>query len=135
GFLGCACEMAWKQGVDLYGAADSRLASGFEYTAKYHLGHDVPYEPYRSFEGKYFNPSISPKSRGRFAPIYERIVYHFHGRKGLDMPFCREAVAKGRSGSRSGGAHVPWGPLMFGELPNRADRIETETKENQCTLN
>ena len=112
-----AAEMAWKQGVDLYGASSNRLALGFEYTAKYNLGHDVRYEPYRSFEGKYFNPTISPKGRGSFAPIYERIVYHYHGRKGMEMPFSREAATKGRSGGRSGGAHVPWGALMFVDLP------------------
>ena len=113
GYLGCAAEMAWKQGVDLYGASSNRLALGFEYTAKYNLGNDVPYEPYRSFEGKYFNPAISPKARGRFAPIYERIVYHYHGRKGLDMPFSREVVAKKPTEGRNSGAHVPWGALIF----------------------
>jgi hypothetical protein len=117
GFLGCAAEMAWKQGVDLYGASSNRLALGFEYTAKFNLGHDVPYEPYRSIDGKYLYRAISKDSRGRFAPIYERIVYQYHGRKGMEMPFSREAVAKGASGGRSGGAHVPWGALMFVELP------------------
>ena len=53
GYLSCACEMAWKQGLDLYGAAENRLALGFEYTAKYNLGEDVPYEPFRSVEGRY----------------------------------------------------------------------------------
>jgi len=117
GFLGCAAEMAWKQGVDLYGASSNRLALGFEYTAKYNLGHAVPYEPYRSFDGKYFYRSISPDSRGRFAPIYERIVYHYHGRRGLEMPYSREVVARSGADGRSGGAHVPWGALMFAELP------------------
>ena len=124
GFLGCAAEMAWKQGTDLYGAADNRLAIGFEYTAKYNLGHDVPYEPYRSFEGKYFYRSLSAVSRGRFAPIYQRIVYHYHARKGLDMPFSREVAAKGATEGRSGGAHVPWGALMFAELP----KAQSESK-------
>jgi len=124
GYLGCACEIAWKQGVDLYGASSNRLALGFEYTAKYNLGNDVPYEPYRSFEGKYFNPFISPKDRGHFAPIYERIVYHYHGRKGIEMPYSRQVVTKGQSGGRSGGAHVPWGALMFAELP----KVQIETK-------
>jgi hypothetical protein len=117
GFLGCAAEMAWKQGVDLYGASSNRLALGFEYTAKYNLGHDVPYEPYRSIDGKYLYRGISKDSRGRFAPIYERIVYHYHGRKGMEMPFSREVVAKRQSEGRSGGAHAPWGALMFVELP------------------
>jgi len=117
GFLGCAAEMAWKQGVDLYGAADNRLALGFEYTAKYNLGHDVPYEPYRSFDGKYFYRALSPEGRGRFAPIYHRAVYHYHARKGLDVPFSREAATKSTPPGRSGGAHVPWGALMFAAQP------------------
>lgn len=123
GFLGCAAEMAWKQGVDLYGAADNRLAVGFEYTAKYNLGHDVPYVPYRSIDGKYLYRSISDNSRGRFAPIYERIVYHYHGREGMEMPFSREAVAKAQRGrdrrgrQGGGGAHIGWGSLMFAKLP------------------
>jgi hypothetical protein len=77
----------------------------------------VPYEPYRSFDGKYFYRSISPDSRGRFAPIYERIVYHYHGRSDLEMPYSREVVAKCDAGGRSGGAHIPWGALMFANHP------------------
>lgn len=114
GFLGCAAEMAWKQGVDLYGAADNRLLLGFEYTAKYNLGHEVPYEPYRSFEGRYFYRAISADARGRFAPIYERVLYHYVGRKKLDMPFSREATTRlPPPGRDRNGAHIPWSPLMF----------------------
>ena len=104
GFLGCACEMAWKQGVDLYGEADNRLALGFEYTAKYNLGHEVPYEPFRSVDGKYLYKSISDKARGRFPAIYSRVIYHYHGRRGLEMPHSRVVVAKEETGSRRGWA-------------------------------
>lgn len=131
GFLGCAAEMAWKQGVDLYSAADNRLALGFEYTAKYNLGYDVPYETYRSVEGRYTYRSISDDSRGRFAPIYERAVYHYHHRLGMEMPYCREVVERARTGEEGQGrrgrrrtrrsSHVPWGNLMFAELPNKPD--------------
>lgn len=124
GYLGCAAELAWKQGVDLYGAADNRLALGFEYTAKYNLGHDVPYEPYRSIDGKYNYREISKSARGRFAPIYHRIVYHYHGRKGLALPHSREVAAKGATVVRNGGAHVPWGALMFAELPKAQSHRE-----------
>ena len=64
GFLGAACEIAWKQGVDLYGAYDNRLALGFEYTAKYNLGYDVPFETFSSIDGKYKHSSISGRGRG-----------------------------------------------------------------------
>ena len=118
GFLASACEMAWKQGVDLYGASDNRLALGFEYTAKYNLGEDVPYERYRSVEGRYDYPTISRRGRGRFRPIYERIVHHYHDRMGLQMPYSRRVADKERpEGSHN--QHMPWGTLTSFGLPNR----------------
>lgn len=131
GFLGCACEMAWKQGVDLYSALDNRLALGFEYTAKYNLGNEVRYEPYRSVDGRYFYRRISSDDRGRFSPIYERAVYHYHHRMGLEMPFSRQVVAKeaaqerGKHRSRTSG-HVMWGSLMFAGLPEGMKRSEAK---------
>lgn len=116
GYLGCACEIAWKQGVDLYGTLDNRLARGFEYTAKYNLGHDVPYAPYRSVAGNNFYPELSPKSRGRFSPIYAKVYHHYHDRMGLAMPFTREAMAKVEL-LRNNSAFVPWDGLMFTGLP------------------
>ncbi len=83
GLLAAACEVAWKQGVDLYGTADNRLAAGFEYTAKYNLGNDV------LCEGK-----ISPVARGAFRPIYEKVYQHYVFGKGLQMPFTRQVLQK-----------------------------------------
>ena len=123
GFLGCACEIAWKQGVDLYGAVDNRLALGFEYTAKYNLGEDVRYEPFKSFDGRYHYQKLSSDSRGRFSPIYERIVHHYHGRLGLDMPSSCQ-VAKERRPEGFSSTHTPWGTLMFCGLPNGLNPIE-----------
>ena len=65
GLLAHTCETAWIQGIDLYQALDNRLLKGFEYTAKYNLGFDVPYEPYKSFESRYHYKKISDNSRGR----------------------------------------------------------------------
>ncbi|MFG0255437.1 MAG: alginate lyase family protein [Rhodopirellula sp. JB053] len=110
GFLANACEIAWKQGVDLYGAADNRLAIGFEYTAKFNLGNEVRYEPYTSFERRYHYPKISNDSRGRFAPIYERVVHHYHERVGLDMPFSRQVTDSQRPEGFST-TYIPWGTL------------------------
>ena len=125
GFLGCACEIAWKQGVDLYSSADNRLALGFEYTAKFNLGNDVRYEPYESFEGRYHYKKISTISRGRFAPIYERIVHHYHDRMGMDMKYCRE-VADKRRPEKLSTTHMPWGTLMFYGVPHKASTPELE---------
>lgn len=98
-FLACTCEIAWNQGVDLYGAHDNRLLKGFEYTAKYNLGFEVPYEPYRSFEGRYHYKSISDDSRGRLRPMYEKVLNHFENRKGLKAEFTRQAAMTLREGS------------------------------------
>lgn len=115
GFLSCACEIAWKQGMDLYGASESRLAVGFEYTAKYNLGEDVPYERFISVEGRYNYSKISRRGRGRFRPIYERILNHYTGRLGREMPYSQKVVGKIRpEGTHN--QHMPWGTLMFYEL-------------------
>lgn len=116
GYLGCAAEIAWKQGVDLYGAYDNRLAKGYEYTAKYNLGHDVPYQPYRSHAGRYNYPAISEKARGRFSSIYERVFHHYHDRMGLEMPFTAQVVEKIRP-ERWQTAYASWGTLMHAGQP------------------
>lgn len=115
GYLGCAAEIAWKQGVDLYSAADSRLALGYEYTAKYNLGHDVPFQPFRSVEGRYDYKKIS--ERGGFAPVYEIVYHHYHGRAGMEMPFTKQVIARVRP-EQFITTHTPWATLMFAQLPS-----------------
>ena len=46
GLLSGATEIAWNQGVDLYGWDNNRLLKGYEYIAKYGLGEEVPYQHY-----------------------------------------------------------------------------------------
>lgn len=116
GYLGCAAEIAWKQGVDLYGAYDNRLALGYEYTARYNLGHDVRYVPYRSYQGRYHYKTISDKGRGRFSSIYERVYHHYHVRVGIEMPFTAQVVKQIRP-EKWQTAFAPWGTLMYAELP------------------
>lgn len=93
-FLANTCETAWIQGVDLYGALDSRLLRGFEYTAMYNLGIDVPYEPYKSVEGRYHYKQISDDSRGRLRPMYERVLNHYENREGLEARYTKQAALK-----------------------------------------
>jgi len=116
GFLGCACEVAWKQGIDLYALENNRLAVAYEYTAKYNLGNDVPYVPYRSIDGHYNYLTISPKARGNFSPIYEKVYRHYHDQLGLDMPFTRQVLEKIRP-EKENPTHVPWGTLTFADVP------------------
>jgi parallel beta-helix repeat protein len=85
GYFARAARVAWNQGVDLWGAADNRLALGFEYTAKYMLGEDPP-----SYG------VISPVGRGRLGDIYESVYQHYHFTKGLEMPYTGRAIERTR---------------------------------------
>ena len=118
GFLGTACEIAWKQHVDLYAAADNRLAKGTEYICKYNLSNDVPYVEYKSVAGPNAFTTISPKSRGQFSSIYEKIYHHYHDLKHLDMPFTKQVIDKQRPERDITNSHTPWGTLMFANLPS-----------------
>ena len=97
-FLSNTCQTAWIQGIDLYGAKDNRLRLGFEYTAKYNLGQDVPYERFRSYEGRYNYPEISDDSRGRLRPMYEKVLRHYQDRMEIESPYTAQVVAMMRTG-------------------------------------
>ena len=120
-FLACSAEIAWNQGIDLYGALDNRLLKGFEYTAKYNLGYDVPYEHYRSFEGRYHYKKLSDDSRGRLRPMYEKPLNHYVNRKGLEAPYTQKAALKLREDDGSHRSRrrrsSAVGTLFFAEQP------------------
>ena len=88
------CEMAWEQGDDLWGALDNRLMKGIEYTAKYNLGYDVPFETWTDWTGLY-NDWTEPgeMGRGRIRCIYELPYNHYVGRKKLKMPYTKKVLA------------------------------------------
>lgn len=97
-FLSNTCQIAWIQGIDLYGAKNNRLQLGFEYTAKYNLGDDVPYERFRSYQDRYDYLEISDDSRGRLRPMYEKILRHYQDRQGIESPYTEQAVVNLRAG-------------------------------------
>ena len=82
-YMANTCVIAWNQGVDLFGEADNRLALGFEYTARYMLGEDVP------VYGK-----ISEQTRGRFSDTYHVILQHYRYEQHMAMPYTERAAAK-----------------------------------------
>jgi hypothetical protein len=88
GELAQACQVAWTQGVDLYGAAESRLALGFEYTARFMAGLEVPAQG-----------GLFPRRPGRLSPIYEGVYQHYRFVKGLEMPYTEQALEKTRGRS------------------------------------
>ncbi len=76
-----AAQVAWTQGVDFYSAADNRLASGFEYTAKFLLGGDIP-----------VYGVLSTRERDEFRDIYESVYQHYHDVKHIAMPYTARVI-------------------------------------------
>jgi hypothetical protein len=109
-----ACEIAWHQQRDLYGAAGNRLLRGFEYTAKYNLGQDVAFVPHTDRTGKYHAKAISSEGRGRLRAIYELVWNHYERRQPIPAPFTRQAAGKIRpEGAAFGADHPGFGTLLF----------------------
>jgi hypothetical protein len=123
GLMGTLCEMAWNQGVDLYGADDNRFLKACEYVASYNLGNDVPFTTYQWGSGQNCTPMeqtvISEGGRGQVRPVWERVYHHYWARQGLDCPYTAEMARAnspegggGDYGSTSGG----FDELGFGTL-------------------
>ncbi|MFD5318850.1 AbfB domain-containing protein [Streptomyces sp. NPDC127098] len=118
GLMGTLCEMAWNQGVDLYGADNSRFRKACEYVARYNLGYDVPYTTYNNCDN--VNQTvISTGGRGQVRPVWERVYHHYAVRRGMAMPNTGDMVARvrpegggGDYGPNSGG----FDELGFGTL-------------------
>ena len=130
-YLVNSAEIAWKQGVDLYRAHDNRLAAGFEYTARYNQGNDVPFEYYESYQAKYKHHKISAKSRGKLRPMYDKIVNHYHNRMGMDMPWCQKAITITRPET---GGTMPWSTLMYADQPAGLVKLAARGKDTPQTV-
>jgi hypothetical protein len=118
GALADCCQIAWNQGVDLYGEADNRLLKGFEYAARYNLGNDVPFVPHIDTTGQYRQKIISPKTRGTFRPIYEMVYNHYAVLKHIPAPYTKQAAEKIRPEGGGFGSDQPgFGTLLY-SLPS-----------------
>jgi hypothetical protein len=121
GLMASFLEVAWNQGVDLYGYADSRFLAGAEYIAKYNLGYEVPYLTYRNCDSNVNQTAISADGRGAIRPVWEQIYNHYVHRMGLAAPYTqayaelvRPEGGGGNYGSNSGGYdHLGYGTLTF----------------------
>lgn len=100
GLLADAAQVAWNQGVDLWGFDDHRILANVEYAARYNLGGDVPFVPDLDRTGKYIKKTVSATGRGTLPPIYEMAYAHYTGVRGLDAPYTKAAVFRGTGGTR-----------------------------------
>ena len=116
GYLTSAAEIARNQGLDLYETAGNRLATAFEYCAKYGLGHAVPFERFVSVGGWYDHHKISEIGRGWEVPVFELAYRHYHHRKKMLMPFSEQVLRKTRP-EKPSTTHKPWSTLMCAQEP------------------
>jgi hypothetical protein len=77
GHLSEMCEVGWSQGIDMYSFMNNRLLKGFEYTAKYNMGEDVPFEPFTDISGRFPASVISAGGRNNLRSIYEMVYNHY----------------------------------------------------------
>jgi hypothetical protein len=125
GLVGAFCEMAWKQGDDLYGFSDSRFLAGAQYVARYNLGNDVPYVTYNNCDDV-DQTVISPNSRGDDRPIWELVYNHYVTLRGAAAPDVAAYAARvrpegggGDYGPNSGG----YDQLGYGTLTATLDPV------------
>ncbi|MCX6215787.1 carbohydrate-binding protein [Spirosoma sp.] len=122
--IGHLAEVAWTaqhQGLDLFGASDNRILSGFEYTAKYLLGYDdVPWDAsvHRCTMGPWSKITATNRSTPELLPMYEMVYNYYTKRKGIPAPFTAMAAAQTRIETKGAvnydGEHlIGWGTLMY----------------------
>ena len=132
GLMGTVCEMAWNQGIDLYGYDDSRFLKGAQYVAKWSMGGEVPYTANTRRKGAVGGWSGSESATGAAGvdpamtrPIWAMIANHYTGRRGLSATYLTRIAARatpegggGDYGPNSGG----YDQLGFGTLAFTRDK-------------
>jgi len=112
---GAICEMAWNQGIDLYGHDNNRFLAGAEYVAKANLlrpdgttYYTVPYVTYSNVDVT--QTAFSTGGQGTVRPCWALVYNHYVNRKGLAAPWSKQFALKiqpegggGNYGPNSGG--------------------------------
>ncbi|MGW1804723.1 alginate lyase family protein [Streptomyces sp. NPDC002078] len=128
GLMSTICEMAWNQGIDLYGYDDNRFLKGAQYVAKWSLGGNVPYTPYALVDhrpGIQHPTNVATASPAQMRPVWAMAANHYTKRRGLSATYLTQIAAKaapegggGDYGPNSGG----FDQLGFGTLAFTRDK-------------
>lgn len=95
-WMGVACQVAWNQGVDLYGFDNNLFLRGIEYACKYNLWQDVPYQTFQVCEGGNFawgTTALSAGGRGFLPPTWDLFYNHYVNKRGLSAPYTAQAAS------------------------------------------
>ena len=127
------CEMAWNQGIDLYGYDNNRVLAACEYTAKGNLiqsgttYYQVPFAPY-AIDG-FSTSTFATGGIGLQRPAWALIYNHYVNRKGLAAPYTQkftQLVAPEQGGRYPNGGGT-WDQLGYGTLLFTRDPIAPGT--------
>ncbi|WP_200301118.1 alginate lyase family protein [Streptomyces adelaidensis] len=132
GLMGTFCEMAWNQGIDLYGYDDNRFLKGAQYVAKWSMGDNVAYTAntrakgaVNGWSGRETAADAAGVDQNMTRPIWAMIANHYTKRRGLDASYLTRIAAKaapegggGDYGPNSGG----YDQLGFGTLAFTRDK-------------
>ncbi|QND44551.1 hypothetical protein HB780_01720 (plasmid) [Rhizobium lusitanum] len=121
--MAVVCEMAWNQGVDLYGYDNNRFLAAAEYSAKANLVtsgttyYTVPYVAYRNNVSTW--KTFSTTDQGDDTPCWALIYNHYVNRQGLAAPY---STKRALSIQPEGGE---WDYISYGTLAYTLDAIAT----------
>ncbi|MGF6854041.1 LamG-like jellyroll fold domain-containing protein [Paraburkholderia sp. CI3] len=124
---GIICEMAWNQGIDLYGFDNNRFLAGAEYVAKSNLHqpdgttfYTMPYLTYSNVDvtQTQLSTSAQPTLRRCWALVYN----HYVNRKGLAAPWTEQmALQMQPEGGPTGNTSGDFDQLGYGTLTSTLD--------------
>ncbi|PMD50903.1 chondroitin AC/alginate lyase [Hyaloscypha bicolor E] len=146
GWTALAARIIQSQGTDVYSVGNNLLLTAAEYSAKYNLGHDVPYDPkfYRCeailINGPWSAPSTISRGLGKTSAttqtpgVWDILYYQYVVKRGLNAPWTVKAkqVYDASGGEQhptgnSQGDQPSWGDLLWsypgkGQFVNHNDR-------------
>ncbi|MGU4701492.1 alginate lyase family protein [Burkholderia cepacia] len=137
---GAICEMAWNQGVDLYGYDNNRFLAGAEYVAKANLkqadgGYPImPYVPYANVDTT--QSQFSTSAQGNVRPCWALVYNHFVNRRGLSAPWSMKfalAIQPEGGGGNYGSASGGYDQLGYGTLTCIRDGVAPATAPTGLT--
>lgn len=126
--LGTICEIAWSQGVDLYGFDNNRVLAAAEYVSKGNLidpltttYYTMPFSPYTN--GNVTDTVFAIGAQGIRRPGWAAIYHHYVNRKGLAAPYTGQYMLATQPEGGNGGDQLGYGTLTFTRDPIAAGAL------------
>jgi hypothetical protein len=113
------CEMAWNQGIDLYGYDNNRVLAAAEYVCRGNLidpatntFYTMPFAPYSN--GQTYDTVFASGSQGAHRAGGALIYHHYVNRMGLAAPYTKQDMLKTQP--EGGGGDYGWNTGGFDQL-------------------